>query len=208
MFTWVCPACGKELDVSIRECPNCGGRAAEAPAAPPARSNLRFWLGLAGGAVLGVCGLVLLVRYQGRPRSAAPETKAAPAVQANPAPSSGQELPAPAKADAAPAFLDFIEVAGIRTFYDDRNKPQVRALVVNHGDESLTGLALTVTLRPRQSAADAPPLARFTFKLGSDVKPGVSQEIQAPLESFATPAAMPHWREIRADLALAPPRGP
>lgn len=202
MFTWVCPACGKELDVSIRECPDCGGRAAPAPAAPPARSNLRFWLGLAGGAVLGVCGLVLLVRYQARPRPAQPEPKAAPAR------SSPQELPAPAKADTAPTFLDFIEVAGIRTFYDDRNKPQVRALVVNHGDESLTGLTLTVTLRPRRSIADAPPLARFTFKLGADVKPGVSQEIQAPLESFATPAAMPHWREIRADLALGPPRPP
>jgi hypothetical protein len=86
--------------------------------------------------------------------------------------------------------------------YDSQNRPQVRALVINHSEEGLRGATLKVTLRPASSASDAAPLGSFTVRLASDIKPGESREIRAPLDALATLADIPPWRKLRADVAL------
>ena len=87
-------------------------------------------------------------------------------------------------------------------FYDSQNKTQVRALVINHGEEELRDVTLTVTLRPASSAADSLPLARFNAKITAEIKAGDAREIKAPLETFGTLAAMPPWHKLRADVEV------
>ena len=196
MFTWVCPSCGKEQDLATKECPNCVGKAPEAAPPSQAASNLRFWLVLAAGTAAAIIALVLWIRYLSHRPAPAPPSKAAVAQ-----PGSPQRLPAPEPVpETAPASPGPIEVAGIRTFYDAQNKPQVRVVIINHGEDGLRNTTLTVTLRPARSPADSPPLARFSVKISSEIKPGDSQEIKAPLDAFATLAAMPPWHQIRADV--------
>ncbi|MBI3697857.1 MAG: hypothetical protein HY238_23875, partial [Acidobacteria bacterium] len=92
MFTWICPTCGKELDVSQLA---------------PSRHPFRLLLALvAGVAVVGVVGLV---RYQSRRPAPVPhaDLKPAPVLEA-----------VPESAAATPAPPHQIEVAGVRLSYD------------------------------------------------------------------------------------------
>jgi hypothetical protein len=186
MFTWVCPTCGREYDVATTECPNCanlpGPKRVRVAEGGPGR---RFWLLLGAGTAAAIAVIALLAYIRSRP-AAAPE-KSRVELQ-RPAGASFQEPPRQ------------IEVAGIRTFYDAGGKPQVRAVVVNHSEEGLRDLSLTVTLRPVQSAAGSAPLARFNVRISGEIKSGASREIQAPLEAFGTLASLPPWHQLRADL--------
>ena len=153
-------------------------------------SDRSFWALLGAGALVGVAGVVLVARYQSRPRPRpAPAATGSVALETLPAPS------AP-----APAPRRHIEVAGIRTFYNDRNQPQVHALVINHGEDSLHGAVLEVSLRALDAAEGSSPLARFTVKIERDIKAGEFQEVRAPLETFGTLAALPPWQQLRADV--------
>ena len=204
MFTWVCPTCGKELDLTVKECPDCQAKAVSgAPQAPAPKpqdfSSVHFWLGLAAATLFAIAGLLYLVarRSQHPSPAAIADAQQKTASKTLPPPEPVQESTA-----ASSVLARQIEVAGIRMFYDSQNKPQVRALVINHGDEALQGLTLTVTLRAASSAPDSLPLARFAVKIGSELKTGESHEIKAPLETFATLAAMPPWHQLRADVEL------
>ena len=179
MFTWVCPSCSKEWDLSVKECPECAAKPAPPPDQPaqipdhPAQSrdregaDLRFWLLLGLGTAVGVTGLVSWVRYQSRrPPQHAVAGRGAPKVElSTPASEPGPE-------SASVGLARDIEVAGIRLFYDSQNKPQVRAILINHGDEGLRNATVAVTLRPASSARDSPPLARLTAKIASEIEPG------------------------------------
>jgi len=195
MFTWVCPTCGHEWEVSVEQCPNCAVQPAQQAAPRRTSSGLAFWILLVLGAGAGVAGLVFWVRYQpSRPASAqGVETKGAAASKSAPTLEPVPETPA----EAAPAGP--IEVAGLRASYDSQNRPQIRAVVINHGADPLAA-AFTVTLRAMESAADAPPLARFSVRLSPEIKPGESREIRAPLETLVTLAALPPWRRLRIEV--------
>lgn len=211
MFTWICPTCGKEWDLSVKDCPGCRdkptpsggalrdrGGAEPAPVAPTPRSDRRFWVLLAAATAIGVVGLVLWVRFQGRRPATQTVSKTETPQPGGSSTPALEPIPEPA-ATVSGAPRD-MEVAGIRMAYDSQDKPQVRALVINHGDEELRDVALAVTLRPAESAADSPPLARFQVKIGPVLRPGESREVKAPLETFATLAAMPPWHKLRADV--------
>jgi len=189
VFSWICPTCGREWDAAKKECPECAGQGAgaESGVARPA-SSLRFWLLLGGGTVLAVMGLVLWNRFLSN-------QPAAPPVQVKPAAKGGATL------DPVSEFSQTgqIEVAGLRLSYDPENKPRVRAVVINHGADEFRGV-FTVALRPAQAATDSLPLARFKVQIDAAVKPGASRELETALESLATLAAMPPWRQLRADI--------
>jgi hypothetical protein len=108
------------------------------------------------------------------------------------------ELQRPAEAPPPPRP---IEVSGIRLFYDAQNRPQVRAVVINHGEEQLSkGTSIRVALRPMQGPAGSPPLAYFTVKLDATIQPGDSREVRAGLDALATLAAIPPWQQLRVDI--------
>ena len=197
MFTWVCSTCGKELDVSVTECPECKGRPTAppltVPTASPAASRNPFRLRLALVAGLAVVGLIWLVLYQSRRPASPPRAASKPMLTLQPVPEAAAAIPAPPHQ---------VEVAGVRLSYDAQDKPQVRAVVINHGEEELRNATLAVSLRNASARPDSPPLARFTTRIAGALKPGDSKEIKAPLEAFATLAAMPPWRQLRADVEL------
>jgi hypothetical protein len=185
MFTWVCPTCGREYDLATKQCPQCAGQAAGPSSRPRPVSDLRFWVAIGVATAVVVVILVAWARHRAQPpapRAAAPKI----------------ELERPAE---APAAARPIEVAGVRLSYDNQNRPQVRAVVVNHGEEVLTtGTSLRVALRPAQAAPGSPPLAYFTVKLTSAMAPGDSREVRAPLDALATLAAIPPWQQLRVDI--------
>ena len=198
MFTWVCPTCGRELDLSTKECPDCTGKPAasappppisHAPVADPASPEPAAAPGQSRLLLAGIALLALAAVFIGwamlRGRSAEPAAKpAAPEAVSEPA------------ADSPYAS---VEISGLRPFYDAKNQPQVHAVVINHGEQEIQGMSLRVALRPRRAPAGAPPLARFLVKIPV-LKAETSQEITVPLEAFGTLAALPAWRELRADL--------
>lgn len=197
MFAWVCPTCGRELDVSVTECPECKGQPTPPPRALPtaspavSRYPLRLRLALVAG--LAVVGLIWLVLQQSRRPAPPPRAASKPMLALQPVPDAAAAIPVPSHQ---------VEVAGVRLSYDAQDKPQVRAVVINHGEEELRNATLAVSLRNASAEADSPPLARFTARIPGTLKPGDSKEIKAPLEAFATLAAMPPWRQLRADVEL------
>jgi hypothetical protein len=184
MFTWVCPTCGREYDVATKECPPCTAAGAAPSSRPSGWSNLRFW----GAVALALAAVVLAAFAWTRWRARRPPPPAGPKI----------ELRRPAEPPPPPRP---IEVSGIRLFYDAQNRPQVRAVVINHGDEQLNkGSSLRVALRARESPAGSPPLAYFTAKLDATIQPGDSREVRAGLDALATLAAIPPWQQLRVDI--------
>jgi len=195
MFTWVCPTCGRELDLSTQECPDCTGKpAASAPPPPPIPAAYtpppeptagpgQSRLLLAGIALLALAA-VFVGWAMLRGRSAEPAAKPA--------------VPEAVAEPAADSPYANVEISGLRPFYDAKNQPQVHAVIINHGAQEIPGVSLRVALRPRRAPAGAPPLARFIVKIPV-LKAETSQEITVPLEAFGTLAALPAWRELRAD---------
>jgi len=204
MFTWVCPNCGKELDVAVKECPDCRDRAASMRQASPEvvaetpPSGIRFWILLGIGALAGVALLAFLVHYRMTHASPAPE----PSGKAGARLTTPSLPPPEAVPEAGRSSARDVEVAGVRMSYDAHQKPQVKALIINHGEDPLERATLTVTLRQASSAPGSPPLAHFDAKIASPLKPGDAREITAPLDALATLAAMPAWRDLRADVDL------
>jgi hypothetical protein len=181
MFTWVCPSCGHEWDLATKECPNCAGQTVPAAPASKTKSDLRFWAPIVVGTLAVLGALYGWSRY----RATRPPSKAAPTI----------ELQRPAEAPLPPRP---IEISGIRMSYDAQNRPQVRAVVVNHGEDALeAGASIRVALRAASAAPASPPLARFTVKLPATLKPGDSRDVGAPLDALATLAAMPPWHQLR-----------
>lgn len=103
--------------------------------------------------------------------------------------------------DASGESVSGLEVVGIRTWYDDQSKPKVRAVVVNHGDEGVPKVGLSVQLRPREATRNAPPLASFEVRLTDVLGPRESKEIETDLVALGTLASLPHWSKVRIDIA-------
>jgi hypothetical protein len=181
MFTWVCPTCGREYDVATKECPQCAAAGAGPSSRQRSLSNLRFWAAVTAA----IAAVVLVAFVWARFRARRPPPQAGPKI----------ELQRPAEPPPPPRP---IEVSGIRLFYDAQNRPQVRAVVINHGDEPLNkGASIRVALR---ATPGAPPLAYFTVKLDATIQPGDSREVRAGLDALATLAAIPPWQQLRVDI--------
>lgn len=103
--------------------------------------------------------------------------------------------------DATGESVSGLEVVGIRTWYDDNSKPKVRAVVVNHSDEGVPKIGLSVQLRPREATRNAPPLASFEVRLNDVLGPRESKEIETDLVALGTLASLPHWSKVRVDIA-------
>lgn len=214
MFTWECPTCGNELDLAETECPNCSGKetaagsktsqrpssaAAEhlppvskAATKPPASSPSwgmqpkHLWI-FAAVLVIVVAVAVYLARpgfFGGRA-----------GLQLESVPTASEETGAE-----EPAALRDLEVAGIRTWYDGDYKPKVRAVVVNHGDNTKENLNLQVHLRPIQADRRASPLASFDIRLDGKLGPRESRDIETDLIAMGTLQSLPRWNELRIDV--------
>ena len=228
MFTWDCPKCGKELDIATTVCPECGfseaspvedpppGPAARAaaPSPPPASQPAAAPVLPPPAAYqtpppapqhalsipakpLAIISLLLVAAIGGFLYYNHSQTlKQASGLALENVPSEPMEVQ-----DATGEPVSGLEVVGIRTWYDGQSKPKVRAVVVNHSDEGVAKVGLSVQLRPREATRNAPPLASFEVRLNDVLGPRESKEIETDLMALGTLASLPHWSKVRVDIA-------
>lgn len=220
MFTWVCPTCGRELDVSHRDCPDC--RAAEsgeskspappdspqvesAPAPPPQPTPrpspppVKAGRDAAAEAFrLAPSHLLLFVFLLGAAVAGAvflarPELFSAVRLPL------GQAEPGP-KIQPGRGSSDPLEVAGVRVIGDEQEGRRVRAVVVNHSQLAQRGIVLRVDLLPLGAPEDADPAATFYLNLEEPLEPGEVREVEAPLQAEPDAFPLPPWQELRLDV--------
>lgn len=212
MFTWICPKCGKDVDVAQKTCPRCaageGASADEAasalppPAAAPRREEAAARqrehaapkkssssLDVRPRHLLLFAAVLLLAVggavWLSRPGPLHLEAVADPAEESVQTFSRGMQGP--------------LEVAGIRPYYTDDYQTKVKAFVVNHADEAAS-VALRVSLRHEQAADNAPPLGAFDIVLPEPLAGRGAAEIDTDLEAMGSLQSLPPWREIRVDI--------
>ena len=210
MFTWICPKCGKEVDVAQKSCPRCAAAEASAEGAesapvlpPPAAASKReeaapqqsrparqksslevrplHLLLFAAVLMLTVGGAVWL----SRPDLLRLEAVAEPEEES--VRTFGRGLQGP------------LEVAGIRAYYTDDYQTKVKAFVVNHSDEARS-VALRVSLRHRQATDNAPPLGGFDLVLPQPLAGHGAFEIDTDLDALGSLQSLPPWQEMRVDI--------
>ena len=217
MFTWICPNCGKDVDVAQKTCPRCaaagespGEAATETATAPPppAPAERRLRQEAAPRQSRPAAPKKSLSSLDVRPRhlllfGAALLLAVGAAVQlsrpgllrleavAEPAEESVQTFSRGAQGP--------LEVAGIRPYYTDEHQTKVKAFVANHSDEGAS-VALRVLLRHRQAADNAPPLGAFDIVLPEPLEARGAMEIDTGLEAMGSLQSLPPWREIRVDV--------
>ncbi len=220
MFTWECPTCGRELDVSHKECPDCratesgelkppeppdSAQAESAPTPaprPPARPSpppAKARTGAAADAFqLAPSHLLLFVFLLGAAVAAA-VFLARPDLFTGVRLPLGQAEPGP---DVQPGrgSSDPLEVAGVRVIGDEQEGRRVRVVVVNHSQLAQRGIVLRVDLLPLGAPEDADPAATFYLNLEEPLEPGEVREVEAPLQAEPDAFPLPPWQELRLDV--------
>ncbi len=221
MFTWICPKCGKEVPPAYSECPNCAATETQAPAtperaeaagpvepaAPPPASarapraaaksssgvHVPGWLmSIVFAAVFIIIGLTLVIIFRSREpdqAGAAPSTQAA-------APLNSPAQASPAAVQAEPVLRD-VELTGLRITEDNKQKPFVQFVVVNHSRADLGTISARVNLRA-VAKEDQAPVGTFAFKAA--LGPLESKDLKAPLETKLRAYELPDWQFLRAEI--------
>jgi hypothetical protein len=117
------------------------------------------------------------------------------------------ESPAAKPGGPANPIQRYIEVAGVRFMEDPKHKDniQVRFLLVNHSDADLSGLAGNVTIWGSTRRAEEDAFGTFSFK--TDLKPGESKELTAPLTTKKKIYELPDWQNANTDVQITAPTG-
>jgi len=216
MFTWECPKCGREVDIAEEICPDCdapeekasgkapAARSVESRVPEPAAARLpepsrsdhtavqserRTAMSISPGQ-FALVGIVMLVAILGAVYVAEPSLFQFGGSE------SEEEIAA-----AAPPGVGSIEIAGVRAWYNDDYEPQVRALVINHGEDPQQNVDLRVMLRPRAAPPNSPPLALFDVRITDGLPALASKEIETSLDASGTLAAFPDWSELQLEVA-------
>lgn len=212
MFTWECPTCGRELDVSLKACPDCSAVEAsppiaaalpsEAEAARPAATVAEKPKVTSPSAFsLTPKHLLLFVFFLGAAVAAA-VFFARPELLPKPELPVAWREPGPAEQPGR-GNNDPLEISGIRLTESEDGKPLVRALVINHGEQAVKKAAMQVALREFGAPVDAPPDVSFTLRLGEELEAGASREVEVPLEE-APDSGLPRWGRLRIDVRRLP----
>ena len=229
MFTTECPSCGRELDVSEVECPNCTStdQPTSQTKAPPARILKKPTLARPVSSQKSPTQPVLKGHI--RKRRAAPSkvlgvnTSAlawsliafllgiiSPAIYHTTSkwfePSKLVLEGVPEKTAASiTAISGDLEVAGLRTWWDlETETIRVRAVVINHGKFSHQG-DYKVSLYSIDSDSSTEAVAFFSILLKEPLAPRKSRDVETQLMSLAHPSALPAWIEQRIKLEKLEP---
>lgn len=217
MFTWECPTCGRDLDVSLKTCPDCAAAGSNAPQGDvpqpnaeaaanvppvdsPSPSSPAKKLAAASPPsafsltpkhlllfVFLLGGAVAAAIFLARPELL-PEPKL-PVAWREPGP-----VEQPGRGNNDP-----LEIAGIRLTESEEGKPVVRAVIVNHGAQAVRKASMAVALREFGAPVDAPPEVAFTLQLEEELEAGASREVDVPLEE-APDSGLPRWGRLRVDV--------
>jgi len=100
-------------------------------------------------------------------------------------------------------YQKYVEITGVR-FVLDKNKIDVRFLVVNHSDSDMVGLGGNATLWARTQKSEEDPVGTFTFQ--TSMGGGESKELTMPLQTKLKPMELPDWQNITVDLQITAPK--
>jgi hypothetical protein len=122
-------------------------------------------------------------------------------------PTTAVESPAAKPGMAVSPYQKYIEVAGVR-FVEDPNhkdKPLVKALIINHSPADILGLKGNVTIWG--STARSEEDAQGTFTFDADLKPFESKEITALLITKKQIYELADWQNLTTDVQITGPGG-
>jgi hypothetical protein len=100
-------------------------------------------------------------------------------------------------AQSNPEFKD-IELIGFRLTEDDKQKPFVQFVAVNHSGADLGAIDAKAELQA-VTARDKQPVGTFEFK--ASLGPYESKDVKAPLQTKLRVYELPDWQFLRAEIS-------
>jgi hypothetical protein len=100
----------------------------------------------------------------------------------------------------------YIEVSGVRFFPDPKQKDKVRvkALLTNHSEADLAGLAGNVTVWGRTQKSEEDAEGNFAFT--TNLRPLETKEIEVPFNTKLKIYELPDWQNATTDLQITAPQ--
>jgi hypothetical protein len=100
-------------------------------------------------------------------------------------------------------FQKYIEISGIR-FLEEKKKPVVRFVVINHSGADIQGLQgnVTVWARTQKSEEEAAGTFQFTTNLG----PYETKDLTVPLSTKLEMIELPDWQNTTTDVQITGPQ--
>jgi hypothetical protein len=165
------------------------------PAPPLPKRGIPSWLVAIGVAVVLAGAFWLLYKFvltNNRTPASAPPAAVPAEVQATTA--SGKPHP----------YARSLEVTGIRIF-EEKNKVQVRFVVVNHSTADMAGLAVRGSLSASAAKPDDPPITTFEAQIGN-LGANESKDVAAPAATRLRAYELPDWQFLNAHIEITSPR--
>lgn len=202
MFTWVCPDCGADVDVSEKRCPRCRSEFAAASTEDtadklprlketpePEPEGTAFSLKPTHLAIFFVVLIAVIGGAVYSSHSGGLVLEDVP-----------DAVIAEVRETGGSATVGPIEVTGLRFRYDEDLTPLVQALIINHGNLELYGVQLAVSLNTTDAPRDASPLATFDVTLDEPLDAQASVEIETEMLVAATIQALPSTDRLRVEV--------
>ncbi len=120
------------------------------------------------------------------------------------APPATVESPAAKPGAKANPLQKYIEISGVRFAEDPKKKLLVKFILTNHSDADLAGLAGNVTIWGRTQKSEEDAVGTFSFK--TNVGPGATEEVSAPLTTKLKIYELPDWQNVTTDLQITAPQ--
>lgn len=155
------------------------------------------WLVTVGVAVALIAAFALLYKFVLAPKSSSSSANSGVAFETPEGKNSVNTKDGAAAAGTSVHLAKVVEITGIRIF-EEKRKPMVRFMVINHSQAPLDGITGTVTLRA-QGKDD--PIATIPVKVDS-VAAFEGKDITAPLKTSMRAYELPDWQFIRIETQL------
>jgi len=117
-------------------------------------------------------------------------------------PSATVESPAAKPGAQTSPWQKYIEIAGVR-FVEEKKKPMVSFVLVNHSTVEIGELGGNVTLWGRTRTSEEEATGTFAFK--TTIGANESRELKAPLTTKLKFYELPDWQNVTADIQITVP---
>jgi len=120
------------------------------------------------------------------------------------APASNVESPAAKPGAKTNPIQKYVEISGIRFTQDAKKGVVIKFILTNHSDADLNGLAGNATIWGRTQKSEEDAVGTFSFR--TNVGPGASEEVSAPLTTKLKIYELPDWQNVTTDLQITAPQ--
>ena len=102
-------------------------------------------------------------------------------------------------------YLKHIEIVGVRLLEDERKRPVVRYVVVNHSPAELAGVELSLTFLASSAKGEAESFSEIKTKVGT-LAPYAAKDLEAPLTTKMKIYELPDWQFVKVNFEITAPR--